>query len=387
MAFAFTSLASSTNTSAATSYATGSYTPTTNALVLAFVVASDTTAAGSFSGNGLNWVEVATARYDTNGVHKAWLFRAMGGAPSAGAGTFDCTGDAATGAAIHVVQITGTDTTGTNGSVAIVQSDTATAGVKAFVFAVATTSGNAVFQGWGDDVNPAGITPPAGFTESLDSGYATPNIGIETAYHLTPAAATTFTSTGGSYPWGIAVEIKLAVTTQNVTPAIIDRTAVITAPQINLNVTPAVIARTGVVTAPTVTPGPVNVTPAVIDQTAVVSAPQVNLNVALGLIDRTAVLAAPQINLSLAPALIDQTAVVTAPVVVTTQLVNPAIIDQAGVVTAPTVTPGPVNVTPDLIDQAGTPHAFSLSFITKMWRYSHQRPTVLPARGNTVGRR
>lgn len=99
----------SSNTDA-TSYATGSFTPAANSLLIAIVMATGTNAAGSFAGGSLTWTEIGTVLYSSN-TCKGYAYRAqVGASPSSMTGTFDCTGDAATGCDIVMFQVTGHDT-------------------------------------------------------------------------------------------------------------------------------------------------------------------------------------------------------------------------------------------------------------------------------------
>lgn len=123
-----TGLTSGLADNAATSYATASVTPTANRLVLVAVHSAnqnETPGTPTLSGNGLTYVQVATVLFDTIAAPdgRLTLFRAMGAAPSAGAITISFTANQ-DGANWSVVECSGTDTGGTNGSAAVVQSAT-----------------------------------------------------------------------------------------------------------------------------------------------------------------------------------------------------------------------------------------------------------------------
>lgn len=110
------------NAATADPHTTASITPTANALVLAFIrVGDDAITVSSITGNGLTWVEVVTAV--EVGGNRISVYRAMGATPSAGAVTIDLSASAI--AAWSIVEFTGVDTSGTNGSGAVVQSATA----------------------------------------------------------------------------------------------------------------------------------------------------------------------------------------------------------------------------------------------------------------------
>lgn len=103
----------------ASSYATGSFTPSANKLVLAAVYAVDLVAAAAptgLSGNGLTWEKVDDVT--VAGIINISLWRAMGASPSTGAltATFD---SAQIGCLISVSEHGGVNTGGSNGSAAV----------------------------------------------------------------------------------------------------------------------------------------------------------------------------------------------------------------------------------------------------------------------------
>src|SRR3990167_10243532 len=107
---------------------TGSFAPTNGRLVIAAVAtSSDVVTALSLSGGGVTtWTQFATVAHGTStNQRKVWLFRAYQASyGSAAAVTITATG--ATSTAWIVFDIAGTDTSGTNGSGAIVQTPTNT---------------------------------------------------------------------------------------------------------------------------------------------------------------------------------------------------------------------------------------------------------------------
>lgn len=111
-----TSGASTTN---GTSVATASVTPDSDKVIFACVGASGAVqSTPTCSGNGLTWVQVSVA--DADAFRRLTVFRALGTA-SAGAITFDFGVLSQNSFAWNVVQFSGADATGTNGSGAVVQ--------------------------------------------------------------------------------------------------------------------------------------------------------------------------------------------------------------------------------------------------------------------------
>src|SRR5687767_13823040 len=121
MAVTATALTGAMNNVDQSSYATASITPTANRLILCFVQSRASSAAvPTLTGCGLTWVQVSTGANSTTAL-RLTLFRAMGAAPSTGALTIDFGGQVQANCSWSVVEFDGVDTSGTNGSGAIVQ--------------------------------------------------------------------------------------------------------------------------------------------------------------------------------------------------------------------------------------------------------------------------
>ena len=123
MAIGVTLLTGGSSSTNASSYATASFTPDANQLVL--VAVRNAKAAGlgdppsSLTGNGLTYVQVA--EIDRGGDFVLTVWRAMGAAPSAGALTISFPATQ-TSCMWSVVEFSAVDTSGSNGSGAVVQS-------------------------------------------------------------------------------------------------------------------------------------------------------------------------------------------------------------------------------------------------------------------------
>ena len=206
---AFTALATLAATNNASSYTTPSYTPSANALVLAVVIVSGTLVVQpTYSGNGLTWVAVSSTLNDAGG-NRLTVFRAMGGSPTAGAGTVSVSGGA-TNCVVRVVEFTNVKTTGSNGEDAVVQSASANglSATAAVNLAALASSTNAVFVASGNLTVPYTGTPEGGFTEDYDGGAISPNTGLLTMYQLN-ATDNTPSITLTSQRWSIiALEIS-----------------------------------------------------------------------------------------------------------------------------------------------------------------------------------
>ncbi len=218
MAVSGTNLTSFQSSTDATSYATASITPTANYLVLASVSSSKATTPDTptLSGNGLTWVQIATNNFDTAGTQRTvTLFRALGASPSAGALTASFGGNTQLSCTITVDQFSGVDTSGTNGSGAIVQSATnAEASQAAATFTVtlaAFSDTNNATYGTATNGDSSNFTVGTGFTSLGASGSATPLVNTFSEWRADNDTTVTFGGAIGYSSGGIGVEIAAAV--------------------------------------------------------------------------------------------------------------------------------------------------------------------------------
>jgi hypothetical protein len=208
------------NTNAASYGTNGSISPGANRLLLCATHASFTSSTGqntpTCSGNGLNWVLVDTVTAIGAGVmQRLSVFRAMGASPTSGAVTVSYGGQTQANGIVYVVEFDGVDTSGTDGSGAIVQSAVASDDA-------AGTSLTVTLAGFGDAVNNAtfgafaigdnGITLNAGsgFTAFTQNTAVTESAGARCEWRTGEDTSVdmTWTSIGGRR--GIAIEIKAA---------------------------------------------------------------------------------------------------------------------------------------------------------------------------------
>lgn len=209
---AVTLLVSTLNGAGGPVYASDSYTPPANTLLLAFVaVNSSTASAPPLTGNGLTWVNIG---FYTNATtsHRIAVYRALGASPTAGSVTATYTVSQG-GCSIFVVSVTGASTSGTNGSGAIVQIDGASADgstTAAVTLAPLAASGaNAVIACVVDNIlHSSDNTPEAGWTELVETSLGSPNTGIQIVYRLN-TTDNTVTTTASARSWVMAaVEIQ-----------------------------------------------------------------------------------------------------------------------------------------------------------------------------------
>lgn len=201
------------------SYTTASISPSANALVLLSVTKAVSTSTEpttpTVSGNGLTWVLVNASYYDNSSSsrRKIFLFRAMGASPSAGAVTVTNGENAYGGWTID--EFTGVDTSGTNGSGAIVQSavnqvtDNSASTLTITLSAFGNVN-NATFSNFSEADTAHSITPGTGFTQLAETSVGTVNF---SQWKSSNDTSVDITSSDVFIGGGVAVEIKAAVTT------------------------------------------------------------------------------------------------------------------------------------------------------------------------------
>lgn len=221
MAISFTNLTKGEDSDGGTSATTASISPTSNNLLLATVVnrRSDSVdpTVPSLSGNSLTWVQVASIVFDTTSTSRRRIttFRALGASPSAGSVTITF-GEATPQSLWSIEQVSGIDTSGTNGSGAIVQSATnkdesASTSVLTVTLGAFSSVDNATFGAFGNYGITAGSgTPGTGFTEITDLNQSANGIHLSTEYKTTNDTSVDYDFTENSQMGGIAVEIKIA---------------------------------------------------------------------------------------------------------------------------------------------------------------------------------
>lgn len=203
-----------------TVYVTSSISPAANKLILAFVVGTDLGFAGpilvnSITGAGLTWVEEKEVQMDTIASPRQAFacYRALGAGATPGALTVTFDGPAAA-AQFIVIEFTNCDTTGTNGSGAIVQSVvnvadsglSITATLAAFQSAVNATVGGFSSGGTTGTV----WTPGAGFAEIAETPGA-PDRPIMAQFRNDNDTSVDATHSNNSDIAVIALELKNAV--------------------------------------------------------------------------------------------------------------------------------------------------------------------------------
>lgn len=192
-------LVTTPSTTNGTSYASGSFTPDANELLVALVSAvntirTDTTMTDSQS---LTFARVDTKfRAASLSIMVPFVANALA-ANSSMTVTFDCTGDAAGGTVITVLGVTGMTKDGLDAILQYAAQENQAAGTPAPAFSSSALTGNPTIGFVCNATDPAGLTEPSGWTERADSGHGSPTHGMEVVSRDSGFTGTTIT-------WGSA---------------------------------------------------------------------------------------------------------------------------------------------------------------------------------------
>ena len=219
MAISGSNLTTAVDDTDGVAFTTASITPTANNLVLAAVASvgptNTTPAAPTLAGNTLTWVEVNSIVYQTAGGNRRRItvFRAMGALPTTGTVVISFGAVTQRTCAWSIVEFSGTDTSGTNGSGAIVQSALSTADASA-------TTGTATLAAFADAANGTFgafshrvaevTTPGSGFTELAEAIGGTEALSIQTEWRVDNDTVVDATWASNAHYGVVAIEIKVA---------------------------------------------------------------------------------------------------------------------------------------------------------------------------------
>ena len=212
------------NTSNFTHYATPSFTPPSNSLLILTVVTGDKRTITSVTNSGANvmtWWKLTNLNYNTIATAtndlQVWVTQVPPGTNPPATQVWAILGVTAVGACMQVSSFVGaanyTKDWGTN---AIVQfqgnvSNATANGNVTLPAAPGNQNSNTVFMVYGDDVNSASdAAAGSGMTELTEVSYNTQAAGLQTQYRLmTPSSVTVFTNITTSRDWAaVAIEIK-----------------------------------------------------------------------------------------------------------------------------------------------------------------------------------
>lgn len=204
------------------------FTLATNTLGLCFFVHSDADAPetiASVTQTGQTWVEVAASvAFDTvaTPLKRVSAWRTLGAGAAAAGLSIAITGgtDQQTGMIVMCYEVAGVDTSGTNGSGAILQTKTGAAdAVTAHTVTLdaARTANSALFHAYGSDAGGV-ATAEAGYTAGTRNDYATPSTIGQTQWVVGGTDTTPTWTTAATNGASFAVEVKEAAAGSGTSP-------------------------------------------------------------------------------------------------------------------------------------------------------------------------
>jgi hypothetical protein len=117
---------------------------------------------------------------------------------SATSTTFTVTNTGDTGGGLTVLRFSGMTRAGALAVLQQIGESSATENPPTLTFPSTTLTGNPVILAVMGEDNPAGVTPPAGFTEADDTGWSAPVTGVEVCWDDSGNTATLFSWSGGA---------------------------------------------------------------------------------------------------------------------------------------------------------------------------------------------
>lgn len=222
MAVSGSNLTANYNDGAGSSFSTASVSPTSNSLILLTCSARRTDStqpvAPTVTGNSLTWVKIAEIYFDTTSSSRKslFLYRALGSSPASGAVTIDYGAQTITGANWSVDEFSGIDTSGTNGSGAVVQSatnkeDAGDGGQLTVTLSAFSNTANATFGCFCHDNTGNTWAAGSGFTKIGTSDSPTYNsVGTEWRSDNSTSVDMSVASGAAVSMGGIAIEVKAA---------------------------------------------------------------------------------------------------------------------------------------------------------------------------------
>jgi len=181
MAITFTNLAATNaSTANASSYIGNTGTTAANELLISCASASATIAAGTMTGGGLTWTRLTSFTKNAGGdtIYLFWAANITGNTITP---VFDCTGDAAAGACIHCVRISGSEGQ-TVPSIRQWRASGASTANPSMDMYVPVLTGNGILGFAANGTNSATQwTAPGGWAENGEAAYNTPANSLEAA--------------------------------------------------------------------------------------------------------------------------------------------------------------------------------------------------------------
>ena len=188
------------STTDGSSFTSGAFTPAMDDLLIVLIAASDTVEATggqtlTSSATRMSFTKVNGTAYSTSAnLVELWVANNLVTDTASQTVTWGCPSDAATGCVIAVARVSGMARCGANAiRQSAVTANGAAGGTPGTTFTAAALTGNVTIGVVGNSTNPATVTEPSGWTEAVDTGYATPTTGLEYVYRNSGSTATAIT--------------------------------------------------------------------------------------------------------------------------------------------------------------------------------------------------
>jgi len=133
----------------------------------------------------------------TAGMMDIWIRNSLVASAVSTIYTATITGD--TGGGLTVLKVVGMARTGSQASKQSIGESTQTESPVVITFPAATLTGNPIVLGCFGEDNPAALGPPTGFTETTDTGWATPTTGVHVCFVNSGQTAAAYTYASGAF--------------------------------------------------------------------------------------------------------------------------------------------------------------------------------------------
>lgn len=117
---------------------------------------------------------------------------------SASSTEFTVTNVGDSGGGLTVLRFSGMSRVGAAAALQNIGQSTQTENPPVIAFGAATNTNNPIVLAVFGEDNPAGVTPPTGFTEAVDTGWATPTSGLEVCWDDAGNTASSYSWSGGA---------------------------------------------------------------------------------------------------------------------------------------------------------------------------------------------
>jgi hypothetical protein len=349
---------------------TNTTTPAANDLIVVVVhtsnIAGGTTSVTDNNADGLGtYAQVITAQ--TSGANtdrlSVWVRNALVG--SATSTIFTATQASSNGGGLRVLRVTGMTKVGATAVRSSgVQGSQGTGTTPAPVLSLTPLSTSLIITAIRNSTNTATISPRTGYTEDVDTGYASPTSGFEVAWLASGETSATLTHAGTSPSAFASFGIELDATSStdgNPTLATVNATTAVATPVVTSDPTtvPTTVDATTTVPTPAVTSDP-TVTTAVVNATTSIDTPSVvadqNPTTTPTTVNATTTIPTPVVTVdpdTIVPTTVNATTTIPTPDVIIEVVAPVVTVDATTSVPTPVVTSEPT-VTPTTVDATTT---------------------------------